>query len=154
MTHYNCSLWWRVILTLSNEKKNEVSTWHTTSRAPITENIGRLLVVGQLFSGFFFVPLTILVVIFNLQHKSLVYGIYNWYNCGTSLMGDKSNTLVKIMKFVYNNASSLFNFVSLRILRHEWIQIWKKVAEERELRWRSLPIGFQGHLSNPYSWLG
>ena len=31
-----------------------VSTWHTTSRAAITSDVVRLLVVGQLFSDLFF----------------------------------------------------------------------------------------------------
>ena len=135
------------------KQKIIVSTWHTTTRASITNNIGIILVVGKYFSDFFWDPLTILVVIFNLQHKYPVCSISNWYSCAISLMSDRSNKLVINVKFVDNNASSLFNFVKLRILRHEWIQIWKKVEEEREARWRSSPTGFQGYMLNPYPWL-
>ena len=47
-------------------------------------------------------------------------------------MSDRYNTLVRNLKFVDNNAYDLFNFGNIRILGNEWIQISKKVVEERE----------------------
>ena len=98
---------------------------------PLLTILEDFLLLDNFLVIFFWGRLTILVVIFNLQHKYPLYSIYNWYSCETSLMSDISNTLVRNVKVVDKNASSLFNFVKLRILRHEWIQIWKKVAKEK-----------------------